>query len=74
MNESLAAHYDALYAREPQADRASQLVVPGRVPRNRFEACVRGLPRLFAGGDVLELDARLEPIAERDRAREVDAE
>lgn len=57
MNESLAAHYDAKYAREPRADRANQLVVPGRVPRNRFEACVRNFPRLFAGADVLELGA-----------------
>ena len=57
MNESLAAHYDAKYAREPQAERASQLVVPGRVPRNRFEACVRSFPRLFSGADVLELGA-----------------
>jgi SAM-dependent methyltransferase len=57
MNENLAAHYDTRYAREPEADRASQLVVPGRVPRNRFEACVRTFPRLFAGSDVLELGA-----------------
>ena len=57
MNENLAVHYDTKYAREPEADRASQLVVPGRVPRNRFEACVRTFPRLFAGSDVLELGA-----------------
>jgi SAM-dependent methyltransferase len=57
MNEDLAAHYEARYAREAQADRASQLVVPGRVPRNRFEACVRRFPSLFQGADVLELGA-----------------
>jgi SAM-dependent methyltransferase len=57
VNESLASFYDAKHPLEPQADRASQLVVPGRVPRNRFEACVRTFPRLFAGADVLELGA-----------------
>ncbi len=57
MHENLAAHYDAKYAREPEADRASQRVTPGRVPRNRFEACVRSFPRVFRGADVLELGA-----------------
>lgn len=57
MHERLAAHYEVKYAREPQAERESQLVVPRRVPRNRFEACVRSFPRVFRGGDVLELGA-----------------
>ena len=57
MHEQLAAHYDAKYACEPDAGPASQLVRPGRVPRGRFEACVRTLPLLLRGGDVLELGA-----------------
>jgi SAM-dependent methyltransferase len=57
LHERLAAHYDAKYAGEPDAGRAAQLVRPGRVPRGRFEACVRTLPRVLRGGDVLELGA-----------------
>jgi SAM-dependent methyltransferase len=64
VHEHLAAHYDAKYAGEPQSGRADQLVRTARTPRNRFEACVRSFPRVFRGGDVLELGAGSGNVAQ----------
>lgn len=52
MDGTLAGFYDASYGGVPQG-----VLRPGRVPRNRHEACILGVSRLFRGGRILELGA-----------------
>ena len=56
MSGDLGAYYDARYAGEADG-RTAEVVQPGPVPRNRFEACVLRVPQLFLGGALLEFGA-----------------
>ena len=56
VRHGLLRHYDAKYRGEA-AGAAPDGVAASAFPRDRFEACVRYVPRYFRGGDVLELAA-----------------
>ena len=49
---TLAGFYDAGYSGVPAG-----VLRPGPVPRNRHEACILGVSKLFRGGELLELGA-----------------
>lgn len=53
---ALAHYYDSKYSGESQG-RTREVVTAAGVPRDRFEACVARVPRLFRGGRLLELGA-----------------
>jgi SAM-dependent methyltransferase len=52
LDATLAEHYEGIYRGGP-----SGIVRPGRVPRDRHEACVLAVRRLWRGGQLLELGA-----------------
>jgi SAM-dependent methyltransferase len=62
LGEGLLRHYQAKYAAEAGGG-VPLPVTAAPWPRDRFEACLHYLPRLFAGGDLLELAAGSGRIA-----------